>query len=167
MPGPEEAQWIALYARLERRLFNVVYRILWDKAECQDVVQDAFLRCWRSRSRINADGLEPVLFRTALNLASNRRRSLRLWRFVGVADLPDAMPVRGDCDAVLPRSVDTAIRELPDNLRRVLLLTEIAGMSYAEVAATLGIREGTVGSRRTRAVELLREALHIKGKEES
>ena len=167
MAGPEEAQWIALYASLERRLFNVVYRILWDRAECQDVVQDAFLRCWRSRSRITPEALEPVLFRTALNLASNRRRSRRLWRFVGFADAPDAMPVTGDCGAILPRSVDTAIRAMPDRLRRVLLLTEIAGMSYAEVAKTLGIREGTVGSRRTRAVELLREALDIEGEQKS
>jgi RNA polymerase sigma-70 factor (ECF subfamily) len=167
MPGPEEAQWIALYAKLERRLFNVVYRILWDKAESQDVVQDAFLRCWRGRSRITPEGLEPVLFRTALNLASNRRRSHRLWRFVGLADVPEALAVRGSSDAILPRSVDTAIRTLPDHLRRVLLLTEIAGMSYAEVAMTLGIREGTVGSRRTRAVELLRAALDIKGEQNS
>jgi len=167
MPGPEEAQWIALYASLERKLFNVVYRILWDKAESQDVVQDAFLRCWRSRSRITSEGLEPVLFRTALNLASNRRRSYRLWRFVGLADAPEAMTQRGACDAILPRSVDTAVAALPDHLRRVLLLTEIAGMSYAEVATTLGIKEGTVGSRRTRAIELLREALATKGEQNS
>ncbi len=167
MPGTEEAQWVALYASLERRLFNVVYRILWDKAESQDIVQDAFLRCWRGRSRISAEGLEPVLFRTALNLASNRRRSKRLWRFVGLADGADVMAVTGRCDSILPRSVDTAIGDLPDHLRRVLLLTEIAGMSYAEVAMTLGIREGTVGSRRTRAVELLREALAVKGGQKS
>jgi len=163
MSGPEEAQWIALYARLERRIFNVVYRILWDRAESQDVVQDAFLRCWRSRSRITSDGLEPVLFRTALNLASNRRRSRRLWRFISFADTADEIPANGDCDAILPRSVDMAVKALPEDLRRVLLLTEIAGMSYAEVAATLGIREGTVGSRRTRAVALLRAALDIQG----
>lgn len=167
MPGPEEAQWVALYASLERRLFNVVYRILWDKAESQDVVQDAFLRCWRARSRFTREGLEPVLFRTALNLASNRRRSQRLWRFVGLADGADVMAVKGYCDSILPRSVDSAIGELPDHLRRVLLLTEIAGMSYAEVAMTLGIKEGTVGSRRTRAVELLREALAMKGERKS
>ena len=158
---------MALYASLERRLFNVVYRILWDRAESQDVVQDAFLRCWRSRSRFTPEGLEPVLFRTALNLASNRRRSYRLWRFIGLADAPDEMAVQGGCDSILPRSVDTAIGALPDSLRRVLLLTEIAGMSYAEVAKTLGIREGTVGSRRTRAVEMLREALAIKGEQKS
>ena len=167
MPGPEEAQWVALYASLERRLFNVVYRILWDRTESQDVVQDAFLRCWRSRSRFAAEALEPVLFRTALNLASNRRRSYRLWRFTGLADGADEMAVTGRCDSILPRSVDTAIGALPDGLRRVLLLTEIAGMSYAEVARTLGIKEGTVGSRRTRAVEMLREALAIKGERKS
>jgi RNA polymerase sigma-70 factor (ECF subfamily) len=167
MPGPEEAQWVALYASLERRLFNVVYRILWNKSDSQDVVQDAFLRCWRGRARISPEGLEPVLFRTVLNLASNRRRSYRLWRFVGIAEARDEVSAGDNRDSVLPRSVDTAIGSLPDGLRRVLLLTEIAGMSYAEVAKTLGIREGTVGSRRTRAVELLREALAIKGEQKS
>ena len=167
MSGPEEAQWVALYASLERRLFNVVYRILWNKAESQDIVQDAFLRCWRSRSRINTEGLEPVLFRTALNLASNRRRSYRLWRFVGLAEAVDNVALTGNGDTILPRSVDAAIGALPDHLRRVLLLTEIAGLSYAEVAMTLGIKEGTVGSRRTRAIELLREALAMKGEQRS
>ena len=108
-----------------------------------------------------------MLFRTALNLASNRRRSYRLWRFVGLAEAVDNVALTGNGDTILPRSVDAAIGALPDDLRRVLLLTEIAGLSYAEVAMTLGIKEGTVGSRRTRAIELLREALAMKGEQRS
>jgi RNA polymerase sigma factor (sigma-70 family) len=167
MSGSEEAQWVALYASLERRLYNVVYRLLWDKAESQDIVQEAFLRCWRRRSSIRLDGLNALLFRTALNLASNRRRSRRLWRFIGLADGGDEMPLAGHGDEEIPFAVQRAIAGLPDNLRRVLLLTELAGMSYAEVAMTLGIREGTVGSRRTRALEMLRRDLDIKGEVET
>jgi RNA polymerase sigma-70 factor (ECF subfamily) len=104
-----------------------------------------------------------VLFRTALNLASNRRRSLRLWRFVGFADAVDELPFAARADTIVPRNVQAALQALPDDLRRVLLLTELAGMTYAEVAMTLHIREGTVGSRRTRALEMLRRDLGIEG----
>jgi DNA-directed RNA polymerase specialized sigma24 family protein len=48
-------------------------------------------------------------------------------------------------------------------MRDVLLLTELAGMTYPEIAAALGIAEGTVGSRRTRALALLRERLDVQG----
>lgn len=159
MTAGEQARWIALYAELERPLFNVVYRVVWDAAESQDVVQEAFLRCWKRRERIRDEGLGAVLYRTALNLAINRRRRQRLWRFVGL-DAVEQMTVdepRGD--AAMPQRFRRAIESLPDRFRRVLLLTELAGMTYGEVAMILGINEGTVGSRRTRALKLLRQAL--------
>ena len=59
--------------------------------------------------------------------------------------------------------MQTALEALPTILRDVLLLTELAGMTYPEIAAALGIAEGTVGSRRTRALALLRERLEVKG----
>lgn len=156
MSGSEEARWVELYATLEQPIYNVVYRVIWDAAESQDIVQEAFLRCWRRRDRLREDGIRAVLFRAALNLALNRRRSLKLWRFVGVATAEEERPVEGRGDGGVPRAVRAAIDKLPADLKHVLLLTEMAGMTYSEVAATLGIREGTVGSRRTRALAILR-----------
>ena len=89
MTSVDNAQWIDVYRRLEKPLYNVVYRVIWDAAESQDVVQEAFLRCWRRKDDIRADGFKALLFRTALNLASNRRRRVRVWRMVGVAALDD------------------------------------------------------------------------------
>ena len=89
MTSVDKAQWIDVYRRLEKPLYNVVYRVIWDAAESQDVVQDAFLRCWRRKDDIRAEGFKALLFRTALNLASNRRRRTRVWRMVGVAALDD------------------------------------------------------------------------------
>ncbi len=63
--------------------------MIWDATESQDVVQETFLRCWRRKDDIRADGFKALLFRTALNLASNRRRRTRIWRMVGVAALDD------------------------------------------------------------------------------
>lgn len=159
MPGGEKARWVALYAELEKPLYNVVYRVIRDARESQDVVQDAFLRCWRRRESIRPDGLKVVLFRTALNLAINRRRRLKLWRFVGMEAAEEHAAEGLELDATIPRCVHEAVDALPDRYRSVLLLTEVAGMSYSEVSDTLGIGEGTVGSRRSRALAQLREAL--------
>jgi RNA polymerase sigma-70 factor (ECF subfamily) len=162
MTSVDKTQWIDVYRRLEKPLYNVVYRVLWDAAESQDVVQETFLRCWRRKEDVRADGFKALLYRTALNLASNRRRRTRLWRMVGVAQIEDA-PAENATDEPISRLVRAAFDSLPEALRSVVLLTELAGMTYSEVAAALEIAEGTVGSRRTRALALLRERLEVHG----
>lgn len=162
MTSVDNAQWIDVYRRLEKPLYNVVYRVIWDATESQDVVQETFLRCWRRKDDIRADGFKALLFRTALNLASNRRRSVRLWRMVGVTVLDDVADESASAGG-LSKPVREAVEALPNILRNVLLLTELAGMTYPEIATALGIAEGTVGSRRTRALALLRERLEVKG----
>jgi RNA polymerase sigma-70 factor, ECF subfamily len=166
MTSVDNTQWIATYARLEKPLYNVVYRVLWNAAESQDVVQEAFLRCWRRKSGIRADGFTALLYSTALNLARNRRRRARLWRMAGVAALAD---VAADSDAAgaggepISSVVRAAFDSLPEAWRDVVLLTEIAGMTYPEAAAALGVAEGTIGSRRSRALKWLRERLELQG----
>jgi RNA polymerase sigma factor (sigma-70 family) len=162
MTSVDKAQWIDVYRRLEKPLYNVVYRVIWDAAESQDVVQDTFLRCWRRKDDIRAEGFKALLFRTALNLASNRRRRARAWRMVGAAALDDVADDSVSSDS-FSKPVRDAVESLPTILRDVLLLTELAGMTYPEIAAALGIAEGTVGSRRTRALALLRERLDVQG----
>ena len=159
MSEDEEAHWVALYAELEKPLYNVVYRTIWDAGESQDIVQEAFLRCWRQRSRIRPESLKAVLYRAALNLALNRRRRLKLWHFVGIEAVDQENSSDQDHETTMPRHIRKAVDALPNRYRSVLLLTEVAGMNYSEVAATLGIGEGTVGSRRSRALGLLRKAM--------
>lgn len=160
----DEAQWIAWYKSFEKPLYNVAYRWLWDAAEAQDVVQEAFLRCWRIRHRIVAETFKALIFRTTLRLASNRLRRRKLWRFVPLAEPVD--PDTGNGGDILATS---ALREvlagMPEALKRVLLLSELSGLSYKEIAAVLNIREGTVGSRRNRAIAELRARLNERGVE--
>ena len=163
MPSPDKSQWVDVYRRLEKPLYNVVYRVIWDAAESQDVVQETFLRCWRRKDDIRTDGFKALLFRTALNLASNRRRRVRLWRMVGVAAIEHVEDERSTSEPPVSPVVRASFESLPDTLKHVVLLTEIAGMTYSEVAATLGVAEGTVGSRRSRALALLRERLEVQG----
>ncbi len=162
MTSVDKTQWIDLYRRLEKPLYNVVYRVIWDAAESQDVVQEAFLRCWRRKEDVRVDGFTALLYRTALNLASNRRRRVRLWRTVGDAAIAQVVDESAADEPISP-VVRTAFDALPDALKHVVLLTEIAGMTYPEVAAALAIAEGTVGSRRSRALALLREQLEVQG----
>jgi RNA polymerase sigma-70 factor (ECF subfamily) len=162
MASVDKAQWIDVYRRLEKPLYNVVYRVIWNVADSQDVVQETFLRCWRRKDDIRAGGFKALLFRTALNLASNRRRRARLWRVVGVEVLDDVADESVSAEG-FSKPMREALDGLPTALRDVLLLTELAGMTYPEIASALGIAEGTVGSRRTRALALLRERLDVKG----
>jgi RNA polymerase sigma-70 factor (ECF subfamily) len=164
MGGVDTAQWVEMYRALERPLYNVVYRVIWDASGSQDIVQETFLRCWRRKEDVRADGFKALLFRTALNLASNRRRRDRLWRMTGLAYVAELADERTGGDTI-SRPVREAFAALPEPMQHVLLLTEIAGMSYGEVAAALGVEEGTVGSRRTRALALLRERLVAGGVE--
>ena len=159
MTSVDEASWVELYRTLEKPLYNVVYRWLWDPMESQDVVQEAFLRCWRGRHGIHTEGFKAFVYRTALNLAANRRRRKKLWQFVSLDSLPEEPANVHDGTPALSYRVRRAIDELPERLKRVLLLCELAGMSYGEIAAVTGVREGTVGSRRNRALALLRRRL--------
>ena len=79
-----EADLERLYARLEKPLCNVVFRWVWNLDEAQDIVQDAFVRLWRMRERVDLDTVEPLIYTIALNLAASRRRSSKIWRWVSL-----------------------------------------------------------------------------------
>jgi RNA polymerase sigma-70 factor (ECF subfamily) len=158
----------ALYLRLERPLYNVVYRWVWNGADAQEIVQAAFLKLWRMRERVEPATVEPLVYRIALNLASNRRRSRRLWRWTGLDAASrrageDASPHDALETAERVRALRSALETLPAGLRRVVVLCEMSEMTHAQVAAVLGIPTGTVGSRRHRALELLRRWLAAQG----
>lgn len=165
MVDSEEAQWIAWYESLEKPLYNVVYRWLWDAEESQDVVQEAFLRCWRIRDRIVAETFRALVFRTTLRIASNRLRRRKLWRFVPFTESHAVTTPGSATDPFASREVRLALGELAAPLQQVLLLSELGGLSYKEIAAVMKIREGTVGSRRSRAIAALRERLAARGVE--
>lgn len=150
--------------RLEKPLYNVLYRWVWDTEEAHDLVQETFLRLWKMRDRVRMQTVEALTYRIATNLAANRRRARKLWRAATLeAVLPYASQTRSAEQSLEQEQVRQAVQEaidgLPDRLRRVILLCEFSRLSYKEVAHALKIPEGTVGSRRNTALKRLRRHL--------
>lgn len=154
-----------LYLRLERKLTSVVYRWLWNREETRDVIQEAFVRLWQMRDRVDWNRAEPLIYRIALNVASKRRRSRRIWQFVALSELRTDAPTDGAAasapghDPAREQRVRRAIDALPERHRRVLVMTMHAEMTYGEIGEVLGISPGTVGSRRNTAIQRLRAML--------
>jgi RNA polymerase sigma-70 factor (ECF subfamily) len=149
-----------LVRRYSERGFRVAYRVLRDREAAQDVLQEAFLKAYRGLRRFECrSGFYTWLYRIIVNLSLDRRRrdhpgTTTEWedRVVPEADarasLPEAQdPERASRRREIREIVGEGIQELPDGQREVLLLREVDGLSYEEIAATMGISKGTVMSR--------------------
>jgi len=173
----DEAAFEALVLRHQRALYNLSFRLLGDRPEAEDAVQEAFLRAWRALPRFRGD----ASFRTwltgiAINVCRNRlcsadarrrRATASLVRRDPETGLESALPLpdpapdpetrtrAGETRAALGR----ALAALSAEHREVILLREVNGLEYGELAAVLGCALGTVKSRIARARGALREAL--------
>jgi RNA polymerase sigma-70 factor (ECF subfamily) len=163
-PGVSEAEWEALYRRLEKPLYNLAYRYVWSAAEAQDIVHDSFMEIWARRGRLIPDTADRYAWITVLNLSRKRRRWRRTKHFLRgdelLASIPAAAAPEADAvDSQQQTLLHVAIEQLPEKLRSVLLLLEFSELSYESVAQLLSIPSGTVASRRNLAVKQLRSAL--------
>jgi len=162
--GLDQAALEDLYRRLEKPLINAVFRWIWDAAEARDVVQEAFVKLWSMAARIDERTAEALAWRVSLNLAANLRRRRRLWRLLTLQEARERADARAPADESLSRheretAVRRAVDELPEKLKRVVLMCEFSGMGYGEIARALRIPEGTVASRRNAALKRLGERL--------
>ncbi len=160
----DRAELERLYARIEAPLYNVVYRWVWNRDEAEDIVQETFVRLWAARARVQTETEQAYAYRIALNLAAKRRRTKKLWQWVSLDLVGErAQAGRNEEERLLgaeqDQKVRAAIDALPEDLRRVVTLCELTDLPYEEVASVLGIRVGTVGSRRHAALHKLQAAL--------
>lgn len=162
--GLSRSRFEALFVKLEKPVFNVVYRWLWSAEESRDVTQEAFLKVWSARARVKLETVEPLVFQSALNLAANRLRVRRLRRFFSLDSAADERDPRQHAEAALETEqrrakVREAIDALPEKLKAVVVLCEFSGLSTNEIAQALGVPPGTVGSRRHQAMQQLEARL--------
>jgi RNA polymerase sigma-70 factor (ECF subfamily) len=172
--GGDMAAFEALYARYSRPLVNFFYRLVWDRAAAEDLMQETFLRLWNGRKRYKPTGkFTTYLFQIAKNHWLNERdKKMRRISPVSLdAGAPDTSGLketvsngeRGPVGEALSRELGEAIAKavstLSDKLRLVFVLGQLEGMRYADIAEILGIPVGTVKSRMSNAEKVLRGRL--------
>jgi RNA polymerase sigma-70 factor (ECF subfamily) len=167
----DEGAFEDLVRRHERRVFRLLLRMLGNREEAEDVAQEAFLSLHRHGHRFRREArFSTFVYRVAANAALNRRRSLGRNRSrvselttsqQAGFDLPPAPrdPEDAAAGSEAQARVQEALLDLAPDLRVAVVLYDIEGQSYHEVARVLGIPEGTVKSRIHRARNALRERL--------
>ena len=163
--GASDDRFDGLFQRFYSDLFGLTYRLVGDRGETEEVLQEAFLKLAAAPVQARPDAeVGAWLRRVCLNLGSNRLRDLRRARDrlerAGRLDLAGQVRDEGDpARAVLRQEEQLAVRlalaRLPDRQRDCLLLRH-SGYSYQEIAATLGVAAGSVGVLLARAERAFR-----------
>jgi RNA polymerase sigma-70 factor (ECF subfamily) len=153
-----------LVDRHKDAVVNYLTRLTGNRDRAEDLAQETFLRLFRSAGSYSEQGLlRGYLFRIATNLVrSEERREKRLRRllpFLGRQDHAEPAAPSGLLRQEMHREVSAAVAQLPLRFRVPLVLHEIEGWAYADIARALGCREGTVKSRIHRGRQHLKERL--------
>ncbi|GAA1653725.1 RNA polymerase sigma factor SigE [Georgenia ruanii] len=159
--------WEQIVAEHSPRVYRLAYRLTGNRADAEDLTQETFVRVFRSLHAYQPGNFDGWLHRITTNLFLDqaRRRSRVRMDPIGEATdrLPNAHdseePERGFEHAHLDLDVQAALDALPPRYRAAVVLCDIEGLSYEEIAATLDIKMGTVRSRIHRARAMLREQL--------
>ena len=160
----------------QHRLFNLAYRIMGDSASAADATQEALIAAFKKIDSFRGGSFSSWVLRIVANrcydeLRRRKRRPARGLDDFGEMD-EDANPVLingGESPGEyterqeLVRLLQSAINGLPADHRIVLILSDVEGMSYAEIADTVGVPLGTIKSRLSRARATLRDELQTQG----
>lgn len=163
-------QLVRLY---EGRVYNLCYRMLSDADAAADATQDTFIAAYRNLNRFRGGMFRAWLLRIATNTCYDVLRSRQRRPAVSLdagyedeaagprLDLPD--PGESPDEAVLRRelaqALERGIAQLPEDQRIVVILSDVQGLAYEEIAAVTSTNLGTVKSRLSRARARLRDIL--------
>jgi RNA polymerase sigma-70 factor (ECF subfamily) len=163
--GGDREAFGLLVSRYQASVYRVVRGVLADVTECEDVVQEVFLKAFASLGRFRGEsGMFTWLYRIAVNEALRARRRRPWARAEAIPEVEAPVPERPDEDGPSLAALERLLRKLPDEFRSIVVLRDIEGMAYKDIAETLEIPMGTVESRLFRARQELR-ALWRKSKE--
>ncbi len=158
-----------LVLKYQHKIVNLVMRYVRDQEQALDITQEAFIKAYRALPRFRGDSaFYTWLYRIAVNTAKNhlaaqRRRPLDveldmqdpeqydLHAKLKETDTPEGVTISQE----VKRTVEKAIQGLPEDLRTAIILRELDGMSYEEIAQTMECPVGTVRSRIFRAREAI------------
>lgn len=155
----------------ERQVYNVALRVVGNADLAEDVTQDTFLLAYKSLHQFRGGIFRAWLLRIATNrcydeLRRRQRRPANSFDVLGFepqvewSTLPESEDPQERAERLeLARALQGALRELPDDQRVVVVLSDVQGYSYDEIAQITGVSLGTVKSRLSRGRGRLREIL--------
>jgi len=164
-----------LVAKYQFKIQNLVSRFIKDRAEQEDVTQEAFIKAYRAIGNFRGESaFYTWLYRIAVNTAKNQlvgagRRPPQQDIDIdegGVVGFADGLTEMNSPEAILQndelvQTIRHAIAELPEELRQAITLREFDGLSYEEISEVMECPIGTVRSRIFRAREAIEQAMDI------
>lgn len=173
----DHAEFERLLERTQRQAYNIAYRMTGNRDDAEDLTQEAYLRAYRSFGTYNRQlPFESWFFRILSNLFIDlmrrkpKQKPLSLDQPVGddegddnlllqIAD-DNANPERNLMDTVMDERLQVALGALPDAFRTAVMLCDVEGKSYEEIAQAMGSSIGTVRSRIHRGRTMLRRLMN-------
>jgi RNA polymerase sigma-70 factor (ECF subfamily) len=158
--------WEEVVTEHSARVYRLAYRLTGNRHDAEDLTQEVFVRVFRSLSSYRPGTFEGWLHRITTNLFLDQARRKARIRFDALAEDADsrmpgriAAPDTHMLDGQFDDDVEAALAELPPDFRAAVVLCDIEGLTYEEIADVLGVKLGTVRSRIHRGRAMLRTAL--------
>lgn len=158
--------WEQIVTDHSARVFRLAYRLTGNLHDAEDLTQEVFVRVFRSLDKYTPGTFEGWLHRITTNLFLDQARRKSRIRFDALVDeaahrLPSTLPTpdtaylnqRFDAD------IEAALADLPPDFRAAVVLCDVEGLTYEEIASALDLKMGTVRSRIHRGRSMLRTAL--------
>ena len=157
--------WEQVVREHSARVYRLAYRLSGNAQDAEDLTQETFVRVFRSLADYTPGTFEGWLHRITTNLFLDLVRRRQRIRFDALPEDTERLPGRAPspeqvyADTHLDPQIQAALDALPPDFRVAVVLCDIEGLTYEEIAATLGIKLGTVRSRIHRGRVQLRDAL--------
>ena len=154
--------------RVYPSVFNLALRLTRSREEAEDLAQEAVIRAYEAYDRFDGSNFKAWILRITTNAYINRyRQSQRIPSHIALdddrtsepADESELSPEQQLLENVLAPEVENALANLPEEFKMTVILSDIEGLTYLEVAEVLDIPVGTVRSRLARGRSLLRRSL--------
>ncbi|WP_082126985.1 RNA polymerase sigma factor SigE [Allosalinactinospora lopnorensis] len=162
----EPPSWDEVVRNHSARVYRLAYRLTGNQHDAEDLTQEVFIRVFRSLANYTPGTFEGWLHRITTNLFLDMARRKARIRFEGFGENADERfegrelsPAQSYDERHFDSDIQVALDALPAEFRAPVVLCDIEGLSYEEIAATLGVKLGTVRSRIHRGRAQLRKAL--------
>ncbi|MGI8407068.1 MAG: RNA polymerase sigma factor [Actinomycetota bacterium] len=163
----EDAAFTALMAKHEGRIFSLALKMTGDRSDALDATQDTFLSAFRQASRFRGESaFSTWLYRIGINACKDLlRKKGRLPQPSEAEDLEHAAPAvrSGTEDVDLRLDISSALAHLSEDYRQAVVMHDIGGIPYDDIAEATGVAIGTVKSRISRGRRQLAEILEHPG----